>query len=145
VDDCAICQKHEGAGPLKGELIGRSPRFWVWHGPPDEDGLTRLGHLIIESDRHTPYLADLDADDSAELGSLRTRLARALREALQVDFVFAGVIGTGVAHFHEHLLARPHREPPDVVWFDSDELLERADENAVRDLGERLKPALEER
>jgi diadenosine tetraphosphate (Ap4A) HIT family hydrolase len=128
VTDCVICQKHLGEGPLKGEL----------------NGMARLGHLIIESDRHVPYLADLNEAESRELGPLRTRLAHALRAALDAEFVVATVIGLGVAHFHEHLSARPHREPVEVRWYDSDELLELGDDAAVRSLVGKLTRAVPE-
>jgi diadenosine tetraphosphate (Ap4A) HIT family hydrolase len=105
--------------------------------------MTRLGHLLIESDGHVPYLADLGVDESGELGRLRTRLADALPSALGAEFVFACVIGTGVAHFHEHLLARPTREPADVAWYDSDELLELGDAEAVGRLTNDLRTRLE--
>ena len=141
--DCAICQKHAGGGPLKGLLVGRTPRFWVWHAPSESDGRTRLGHLIVESDRHAPYLADLTPEEASEFGWLRTRLAHALREALGAEFVMAAVIGMGVAHFHEHIYARPTRQPDDIGWYDSDQLLELGDDAALRRLTEQLKPALE--
>lgn len=56
----------------------------------------------------------------------------------------AAVIGMGVAHFHEHIYARPAREPDDVAWYDSDTLLELGDYAALNQLSEQLKPALEE-
>lgn len=143
MSDCQICQKHVGEGPLKGILVGRTKRFWVWHAPAEDEGRTRLGHLIVESDRHVPYLADLTADEAADLGRLRTRLSFALRTALNAEFVMAAVIGMGVAHFHEHIYARPAREPGDVAWYDSDTLLERGDDAALNRLSEQLKPVLE--
>ncbi len=143
-DDCSICQKHVGSGTLKGELVGRSNRFWVWHAPPESDGRTRLGHLLVESDRHVPHLADLTADEAEELGRLRTRMAYALRRALNVEFVMASVIGMGVAHFHEHIYARPTRDPDDIGWYDSDQLLDLVDHAALARLSDQLRPALEE-
>jgi diadenosine tetraphosphate (Ap4A) HIT family hydrolase len=143
-DGCSICLKHVGRGPLKGQLVGRSGAFWVWHAPPEEDGRTRLGHLLIESDNHVPYLADLTPDQAAELGRLRARLASVLRTALHAEFVMATVIGMGVAHFHEHVYARPTREPDDVRWHDSDQLLELVDDAALERLSETLRPVLEE-
>jgi ATP adenylyltransferase len=144
VSDCQICLKHVGEGPLTGALIGRTKQFWVWHAPVESDGRTRLGHLIIESDRHSPYLADLTYEEAAELGRLRTRIAHSLRSALDAEFVMAAVIGMGVAHFHEHIYARPTREPDDVGWYDSDQLLALGDDDAVKELSDQLKPALEE-
>ncbi|HEY7025084.1 MAG TPA: hypothetical protein VH371_09005 [Candidatus Limnocylindrales bacterium] len=143
MNECRICQKHVGEGPLTGALVGRTSLFWVWHAPAEADGRTRLGHLIVESDRHTPYLADLTVPEAVELGVLRTRLAHALRAALGAEFVMAAVIGMGVAHFHEHIYARPTRQPDDVGWYDSDQLLDLGDDAAVERLSGQLKPALE--
>jgi len=142
-DDCVICAKHRGEGPLEGELVGQTPWLWVWHAPAEADGRTRLGHLIVESDQHAPHLADLTEDEATELGRLRTRLASSLREATGADFVLAAVIGLGIAHFHEHIYARPTREPNDVAWHDSDQLLPLVDDEAVRGLAERLRGALQ--
>lgn len=143
MSDCAICQKHQGTGPLKGSLVGRTHQFWIWHAPPESDGRTRLGHLIVESDRHVPYLADLTADEAADLGRLRTRVSSALRTALNAEFVMAAVIGMGVAHFHEHIYARPARQPDEVGWYDSDQLLELVDDDALKRLSYQLVSALE--
>jgi ATP adenylyltransferase len=142
-DDCPICQKHRGEGPLRGELIGRTERFWVYHGPPDAQGLAGLGHLFIESDRHAPHLADLAPEEATELGALRTRLANALREATDAEFVLAAVIGIGVAHFHEHLFIRPRGTPADVPWHESDDGAPRVDAAAVARLRDQLRPSFE--
>lgn len=47
----------------------------------------------------TPYVADLTPDEAAAVGCIRTVLAQGLREECSVQFTFAAVIGTGVAHF----------------------------------------------
>jgi ATP adenylyltransferase len=138
VADCQICAKHVGEGPLKGELVGRWDGFWVYHAPPGDDGHAPLGYLFIETDRHAPYLADLTDDEAAALGRLRARLASALREALEAEFVFSAVIGTGVPHFHEHLLARHRGTPADVPWHASDEAAPRATESEVARLAVNL-------
>jgi ATP adenylyltransferase len=143
MDDCPICAKHRGAGPLRGELIGRWETFWVYHAPPDASGLASLGHLFIETDRHAPYLADLTESEAAALGRLRTRLADALRASVEADFVLAAVIGTGVAHFHEHVFARFRGTPEGVPWHESDAAAPRADQATVKDLARRLEDALE--
>ena len=52
---------------MKSELVGRYDGFWVYHGQPGADGLAALGHLVIESDRHVPYLADLSDAEAAAL------------------------------------------------------------------------------
>jgi ATP adenylyltransferase len=142
VDDCPICARHRGEGPLGGELIDRVGGFWIWHAPPDADGTTALGHLIIDSDRHAPHVDDLTAAEAAELGKLRSRLAGALREATGADAVLAAIIGLRVAHFHEHLFCRFADTPPEVPWHQSDDAAPRADQLAVVDLARRLRDRL---
>ena len=139
VDRCDICLKHDGKGPLSGELVGRSEGFWVYHAMADEQGMARLGWLFIESDRHAPYLADLTEDEGTLLGELRTRLAGALRDELDAPLVLTFVIGMGIAHFHEHLVPRHAGTPRDLPWYDSAEALPKADASRVADLAARLR------
>jgi diadenosine tetraphosphate (Ap4A) HIT family hydrolase len=140
--DCAICLKQRGEGLLGGELVGRWDGFAVYHAAPGSDGLAALGHLFIESERHAPYVADLTDAEAAALGRLRTRVARALREALDPQVVVCVVIGLGMAHFHENLIARPRDTPREVPWYDSDEAAPRADADRVRALARQLEAAL---
>jgi diadenosine tetraphosphate (Ap4A) HIT family hydrolase len=100
--------------------------LWVYHAPPGDDGRAALGYLFIESDRHASSMADLADDEAAALGRLRTRLAHALREAVDAEFVLSAVIGTRVPHCHEHLVARHRGTPPDLPWDRSDEAAPRA-------------------
>lgn len=140
--DCRVCAKHRGEGLLRGELIGRTEGFWVYHDGPADDGRAALGHLYIESGRHVPYLADLTDAEAAELGPLRSRLAAALRAELDADFVFAAVIGRGEPHFHEHLVTRHRGTPDEVPWYDSDDAAPRATADEVHALATRLHLAL---
>ena len=136
--DCPICAKHRGEGSLGGQLVARVDGFWVYHAPPGEDGRAPLGYLLIESDRHAPYLDDLNDDESAALGRLRTRLTGALRQEVNPEHVFAAVVGRGVPHFHEHLVPRYADTPGDVPWHRSDEFAPRANREEVVDLARRL-------
>jgi ATP adenylyltransferase len=136
--DCRICAKHRGEGPLGGELVAHVDGFWIYHGPPGEDGLAPLGYLFIESDRHVPYLDALTDQESEALGRLRTRLAAALRTEVAPEHVFAVVTGRSEPHFHEHLFARHAGTPRDVPWHQSDEFAPRADADEVADLARRL-------
>jgi ATP adenylyltransferase len=138
VDDCPICAKHRGEGPLKGELVGRWDGFWVYHAPPATDGLAALGYLFIETDRHAPHLDDLSDEEAAALGRLRSRLARALVRELDAENVFSAVIGRGVPHFHEHLIVRHRGIAAEVPWHESDEHAPRAEAAAVADLARRV-------
>ncbi len=141
-EDCLICAKHRGEGPLGGELIARIDGFWISHAAPGEDGAASLGHLIIESDRHAPHLDDLTDVEAGDLGRLRAHLARALRDELEPDFVFAAVIGKRLPHFHEHLLCRFPDTAESVPWHASDEAAPRADAPAVADLARRIRTRL---
>lgn len=142
--DCPICAKHRGEGPLGGELVARREGFWVYHAPPGEDGRAPLGYLFIESDRHVAYVDELDDDDAAALGRLRTHLARALRAELALQHIFAAVIGRGVPHFHEHLISRHEETPKEVPWHKSDEAAPRADREEVANLATRLRARLDQ-
>jgi ATP adenylyltransferase len=141
---CDICRKHRGEGPLGGQLIGQVDGFWVYHAPPDESGLTALGYLYIESDRHAGYLADLTDEEAEALGRLRSRLAAALRETLDPELVLAAVIGRGQAHFHEHLFCRHRGTPDGLPWHASDEAAPRVDLQGIAKLVDQLKETLED-
>ena len=139
---CDICLKHRSQGDLRGQLVARSAGFRVYHAPPGDDGLAPLGYLYIEAERHAPYLADLTDEEASALGRIRSRLAAALREAFDPEFVFAAVIGRGVPHFHERLVVRHRGTAAEVTWDASDEAAPRADEQRVAELVVRLRAAL---
>lgn len=142
VADCRICTKHAGADRASGELIGRWEGFWVYHAPPDDQGVAVLGRVFIETDRHAPYLADLTDEEAAALGRLRVRLSRALRTLLDAEVVMHLVIGLGVAHFHELLIARPSGTPRDVPWHEADRVSPRATTADVANLARQLEESL---
>jgi len=139
---CDICRKHRGEGPLGGPLVGRVDGFWVYHAPAGDSGLSALGYLYIESDRHAAYLADLTDEEAEALGRLRSRLAAALRDILDPDLVLAAVIGRGLPHFHEHLFCRHRGTADGVPWHASDEAAPQVDAQRVAELVKRLKDVL---
>ena len=122
--DCFICRKQRGefvvaGGPIAAnELVFASHRWETPDAVPDE---VYIGHVFVETTRHAPSFADLTGDEAMAVGLLASRLSRAMKEALGADYVFAAVIGTGVPHFHLHLLARYPDTPPDVPWHSVDE------------------------
>src|SRR6187397_2251152 len=141
-DECVICQRHRGEGPLTGQLIARIRGFEIWSARTDDEGRAPLGYLFIESEQHVPYVTDLPDDDAAALGLLRTRLTRALRDVLGAEFVITAVIGTGVPRFHEHLLPRMPGTPDSIAWHASDSALRWVEAQEIADLGARLRAAL---
>lgn len=116
VRDCSICAKHLGEGSLGGTRVWEDDLVVVYHAPPGF-----LGHLFVESKRHAPYVDDLTDDEASCVGRAVARAARALRAETGAEFMIAAVIGMGVAHFHEHVVARHPGTPADVKWHQSDE------------------------
>jgi diadenosine tetraphosphate (Ap4A) HIT family hydrolase len=139
--DCPICAKHRGEGPLVGPIVWEHEHFLAFHAPLREDGTAFLGYLFLETRRHVPYLADLNDDEAEAIGRAARRLARGLRAELNADFVFSAIVGTGVAHFHQHLFARYPGTPAEYGWMAGDEWpgAPRGTEREVKDLCGRLR------
>ena len=123
---------------MVGELVAHVHGIRVYHAPPDDEGFAPLGYLFIETDRHVAYVADLSTDEAAAVGRIRTVLAQGLRDEYTAEFTFAWVIGTGAAHFHEHVVPRYPDAPPDLSWYQSVQAAPRADRDRVRGLARRL-------
>ena len=141
-DDCPICAKHRGVGPLSGgPEIWRDDLVVVTHKPPT-DGPVLLGHLFVEPLRHAPYLADLTDVEAAAIGSAARRAAIALRSEVDAEFVFSAVIGRGVAHFHQHVFPRYQGTPDETPWHTSDAWpgAPRGDDDEIAALCDRLRP-----
>ena len=92
--DCQICAKHRGEGPLGGELVTRIDGFWIYHAPAGKDGLASLGHLLIESDRHAPYLDNLNKTEAGGPG-LHLRPNRPRRDGRQCPRPAGAAAGPG--------------------------------------------------
>jgi histidine triad (HIT) family protein len=145
--DCFICRKQRGefalaGGPIVEErLLVASHR---WESPECVPADVYLGHVFVETRRHAPSFADLTAEEAQAVGLLASRLSAALKDAVGADYVFAAVIGTGVPHFHLHLLARYPDTPPDVPWHKVDEWegAPRGDHDDVAALTARLRASL---
>src|SRR5687767_11564449 len=118
-DDCPICAKHRGEGPLVGPKVFEDRHVLVFNAPIGDDGTVFAGYLFVETRRHAPYLADLTDAEAAAVGRAAARTAAALRAELQAEFVFSAVVGTGVAHFHQHVFTRHPGTPAEVRWFAS--------------------------
>ena len=147
--DCFICRKHRGefavaGGPIADDDLVVAGHVWETPSGIPED--VYIGHVFVETKRHAPSFADLSTDEAAAVGILASRLSRALKEALGADFVFAAVIGTGVPHFHLHLLARYPGAPADLPWHRADEWegAPRGGESEVAAASERIRRALRE-
>jgi histidine triad (HIT) family protein len=112
VEGCPICEKHEGKGPLVGEVLYEDENVFVSHAPPAiVDGY--LGYLFVDAKRHARGLADLTDDEACALARIVTRLAKAL-EKDGAEHVYAFTFNH-VPHHHVHVVAR-HPGTPREFW-----------------------------
>lgn len=109
---CLLCDKHRGFGDLVGPVIYQDSLLQVAHRPGET-----LGYVFIETMRHVAYVDDLTDAEARAVGWARSRVARAFRAELDIDFVHAMIVGTGVAHFHEHVFARHTGTPAEYEWW----------------------------
>ncbi len=109
--DCVLCAKQRGEGPLVCPVIFADDLVVVTHRASGA-----LGYVFIETNRHVAYVHQLTDAEAAAVGQVRSRVAAALAAELDVEYVFSMVVGTGVAHFHEHVFVRHVGTPPDLPW-----------------------------
>ena len=84
-------------------------------------GQAFLGHLFVETRRHASYLDELTDAEATAVGWAAARAAKALRHALDPEAVFSAIVGRGVPHFHQHVLARHRGTPRELNWMASNE------------------------
>jgi diadenosine tetraphosphate (Ap4A) HIT family hydrolase len=117
--ECLICAELDGTIDVPGGFLWEDEAAVAFHMPPLETiGRPRpyLGHLLVATRRHVAPLGDLTAAEGAAVGGVAPRLSRALTSAGGAEWVHAAVIGTGVPHFHLHLLPRYPATPHEVPW-----------------------------
>ncbi|MDG4823524.1 HIT family protein [Asanoa sp. WMMD1127] len=142
MDECLICAKHRGTGPLhSAHEIWRDDLVVVSHLPP-RDAPVLLGHLFVEPLRHAPHIDDLTDVEAAAVGSTVRRAAIGLRAEVDPEHVFSAIIGTAVPHFHQHVYPRYRGTPESIAWHDSAGWAEapRGGDTEVAALAERLRP-----
>ncbi len=142
---CLVCRELRGDVAVPGGFLLRDESVTAFHLPPlDDHGRPYLGHLLVVTHRHVACLGDLSDDESAAIGRAAARLARALTEAGGAEWVYAAVIGTGVPHFHLHLIPRYPGTPPTVRWHEVNqwEGARRGGAEEIAELVERLRGRL---
>ncbi|MFE9323824.1 HIT family protein [Nocardia sp. NPDC052278] len=137
--DCPICDKHRGIGALVGPVIYADDLVLVTHRPLTE-GTPVPGYLFVETRRHAPTLSTLTDAEARAVGWAARRAAHALHVELAPEFVFSAITGLSVAHFHQHVFARPHGTPASVPWTSADAWPDapRIDACALGELCDRL-------
>ena len=81
---CLACDLTAGRRSCPGSRIEGTPRWVVEHcvGP------LGIGTLIVKPRRHVLHVADLDAEEAAELGPLLRRTAAAVTQAFDPEQVY---------------------------------------------------------
>lgn len=76
------------------------------------------GHVLVVPKQQVEFVWDLDDDTFHALMATSRKLAKHLRETLEVPFVGEQVIGVDVPHAHVHLIpfstVREYRHEPDM-------------------------------
>ncbi|GAA1835856.1 HIT family protein [Microlunatus capsulatus] len=111
-DDCLICRKHRGEGPLVGPVVHVDEHVSVSH-----RATGALGYVFVESRRHVPYLDGLTDTEAEAFGRTTTRLARALKAELDVAYVHVLVTGHSIAHLHQHVVVQHAGTPAGQPWW----------------------------
>ena len=110
-EDCLICQKHRGEGPLVGPVVYQDALLFVAH-----RAVGSLGYVFVETQRHVSSLAELSDAEAEAVGRVTAQLARGLCAELEVMHVHSMVAGLGVAHFHQHVFVRHAGTPSSYGW-----------------------------
>lgn len=136
---CPVCAGHRGEGDLVAPVVWRDGLVWVKH-LVNRAMPVVLGHLLVETDRHAPFVDSLTDEESAAVGRAVRDAARALRSELDIEAVHAMVINTRLEHFHEHVVVRHRGTPEEYSWHQVDEWSDapRGDASDVVNLCERL-------
>jgi diadenosine tetraphosphate (Ap4A) HIT family hydrolase len=141
--DCLICR--QVAGEVDGGLLIDAPLVTGFHASViPQNPRPLLGHLFVSPRRHAAGFEDLEAREAAAVGVAVSRLARALRDTLDLERVYTASIGHAYAHMHVHLLPRYAGTPPDVPWVELDEWegAPHGGEDAIAELAGRLRAVL---
>ncbi len=110
VTDCFVCRKHRGEIQVPGGPIYDDELMYAGH-IHSGSGATYLGYLMVEPKHHIQGLAELTDAEAQALGSLVSRLSRALKATEEAEHIYAFVLGDDVAHLHIHLVPRYRGAP----------------------------------
>ncbi len=101
VEGCFACDLIAGRHPLPGGRIHRTRHWIVEHcvGRRGESPLG-IGTLLVKPERHVVHVADLDDDETAELGPLLRDAARVVTRVTKPEQVYACLWSHGPVHVH---------------------------------------------
>ena len=114
MDDCLFCNMQRGELPVVGGPIYEDEWVYAHHIDPGEQS-TYLGHLLLETKRHTPDFAELTPAEAQAVGLLVMRLSRALKACTHAEKVYEVFYGEVTPHLHVHLTARYPDTPAEFL------------------------------
>ncbi|HEU5478161.1 MAG TPA: hypothetical protein VFU64_10110 [Gaiellaceae bacterium] len=101
--DCLACDLTAGDG-APGGCIHQTTYWYVDH----TIGSLGVGTLIVRPKRHVVHVADLDADEAAELGPVLRQTAAVVSELVQPEQVYVTLWShAGGAPGHIHFVVQP--------------------------------------
>ncbi|MGE5334940.1 MAG: HIT family protein [Nitrososphaerota archaeon] len=114
MENCLFCRMQHGQLPVAGGPVYEDDLVYAHHAQPENEPIY-LGHLLLESKRHTPGFADLTPAEAQAVGLLVTRLSSALKACTGAEKVYAVFYGEITPHLHIHLTARLPDTPQDYL------------------------------
>jgi histidine triad (HIT) family protein len=114
MEECVFCNIQRGLAPAIGDPIHEDDLVYAHHYYGNEDR-TYLGHLMLETKRHTPGCADLTSAEAQAMGLLIARLSSALKACTDAEKVYAVFYGEVTPHLHVHLTARYRGTPAEYL------------------------------
>lgn len=140
---CLFCDIQSGKTPTVGGPVYEDELVYAHHFYV-EGRKNYLGHLIVETKRHTPDFATLTPAEAQAVGALIARLSSAIKTCAGAEKVYAEFYGEVTPHLHVHLMARYPGTPEAYLrwnvtdWPDAP----RANADDVAALCERLRATL---
>lgn len=110
---CLACDLAEGRRPLPGGVIHESPFWLVEHCV----GTLGVGTLIVKPRRHVLAVAELEDDESAELGPLLRKAAAVARDLTDAEQVYVCLWShAGGEPVHIHFVVQPVTAETKAEW-----------------------------
>ena len=112
--DCPLCERPDDAYLWTDEQWRLLPY----------DAIPLRGCVILETRRHVDSFVDLSTDEARSLGTVVSRVERAVLSIGEVGRVHVARWGEGIAHFHQWVMPRPLgvmelRGPSLMAWMDA--------------------------
>lgn len=114
MQDCFICNKHEGKINTSGVMIYEDEYVYVGHIDRNGDP-NYLGHIMIDLKRHVPTLGGMNLEEAKTFGVAMARVSKALMESEKAEHIYSFVAGNAVPHLHMHLVPR-YPNTPKQYW-----------------------------